>query len=73
MDEAPIDGGVIAENEDPSSKLFSRDSYAKAQFWNDRFTENDNQFDWYANWRQIKPVFQVSHHLLRIVNNIIQN
>ena len=60
MEDAPIDDSAVAKIEDHSGKLFSRESYAKAKFWNDRFTESDSQFDWYANWRQIQPVFQVS-------------
>ena len=42
MEDAPNDDSAVAKNEDHSGKLFSRESYAKAKFWNDRFTESDS-------------------------------
>ena len=44
-----------------TSKVFSRELYAQKDFWNDRFAESNGHFDWYANWKQIKPVFNVRH------------
>ena len=41
------------------SKIFSRELYAQRDFWNDRFAETNGHFDWYANWKQIKPIFHV--------------
>lgn len=36
--------------------MYSREEYAKKEFWNDRFKESKGFFDWYANWKEIKPV-----------------
>lgn len=44
-----------------SSQVYSREEYAKKDFWNDRFKESKGHFDWYANWKEIKPVWE---HLL---------
>ena len=50
-----------AENKDSSEKteslVYSREEYAKKEFWNDRFKEQNGFFDWYANWKEIKPKF----------------
>lgn len=43
---------------DQSSKVYSREEYAKPSFWNDRFKESKGFFDWYANWKEIKPVWE---------------
>ena len=40
-----------------SSQVYSREEYAKKDFWNDRFKETKGHFDWYANWKEIKPVW----------------
>ena len=40
------------------SQVYSREEYAKKDFWNDRFKETKGFFDWYANWKEIKPVFE---------------
>ena len=37
--------------------VYSREEYAKKEFWDDRFKETKGFFDWYANWDEIKPVF----------------
>ena len=37
--------------------VYSREEYAKKEFWDDRFKETKGFFDWYANWAEIKPVF----------------
>ena len=39
------------------SMVYSREEYAKKEFWNDRFKETKGFFDWYANWKEIKPAF----------------
>ena len=41
-----------------SSQVYSREEYAKKDFWNDRFKESKGFFDWYANWKEIKPVWE---------------
>ena len=41
-----------------SSQVYSREEYAKKDFWNDRFKESKGHFDWYANWKEIKPVWE---------------
>ena len=43
--------------EQEESMVYSREEYAKKEFWDDRFSESNGQFDWYANWKEIKPVF----------------
>ena len=53
------------DEEKGDSKVFSRDLYAQRDFWNDRFREGKGHFDWYANWKQIKPVFNVSKQIWR--------
>jgi hypothetical protein len=37
--------------------VYSREEYAKKEFWDDRFKESKGFFDWYANWKEIKPSF----------------
>ena len=39
------------------SLVYSREEYAKKEFWDERFAESNGQFDWYANWSEIKPHF----------------
>jgi hypothetical protein len=41
-----------------SSQVYSREEYAKKDFWNDRFKESKGTFDWYANWKEIKPIWE---------------
>ena len=48
---------VEKKAEEGESMVYSREEYAKADFWNDRFKESKGFFDWYANWEEIKPVF----------------
>ena len=43
---------------DGASQVYSREEYAKKDFWNDRFKESKGFFDWYANWKEIKPVWE---------------
>jgi len=38
--------------------VFSREVYAQREFWDSRFEETSGFFDWYANWKQISPVFR---------------
>ena len=40
------------------SMVYSREEYAKKEFWDDRFKESKGFFDWYANWKEIKPDFE---------------
>jgi len=44
--------------EDTESKVYSRDVYAKKEFWDERFTETKGFFDWYAAWKQLKSTFE---------------
>ena len=53
---AKIDSGKPGQQEE--SQVYSREEYAKKEFWNDRFKETKGFFDWYANWKEIKPVFE---------------
>ena len=50
-----------SKSEEPAasteSMVYSREEYAKKEFWDDRFKESKGFFDWYANWDEIKPVF----------------
>ena len=46
------------ENKTDDSLVYSREEYAKKEFWDDRFKESKGQFDWYANWKEIQPVFE---------------
>ena len=32
-------------------------NYSKKEFWNDRFGKTTGNFDWYADWTQLKPKF----------------
>ena len=41
----------------PESLVYSREEYAKKEFWDDRFKESKGFFDWYANWKEIGPSF----------------
>ena len=53
------ENNVMPPNEDdPASLVYSREEYAKKEFWDDRFKESKGFFDWYANWSEIKPVFE---------------
>ena len=57
-----LEAGILSEESKQStasSKVFSRELYAQKDFWNDRFAESKGHFDWYANWKEIKPVFKV--------------
>ena len=58
MEEIKIDEDFenIAEQES-ISLVYSREEYAKKEFWDDRFKESKGFFDWYANWKEIKPSF----------------
>lgn len=38
--------------------VYSREEYATKEFWDERFKESKGFFDWYANWKEIKPVFE---------------
>ena len=48
---------IAAKKDEEVSQVYSREEYAKPQFWNDRFKETKGFFDWYANWKEIKPAF----------------
>jgi hypothetical protein len=37
--------------------VYSREEYAKKEFWDERFKETKGFFDWYANWKEIKISF----------------
>jgi len=50
--------GQDQEHKHTESLVYSREEYAKKEFWDDRFAESNGQFDWYANWAEIKPVFE---------------
>ena len=39
--------------------VYSREEYAKKEFWDDRFKESKGFFDWYANWKEIQPAFDL--------------
>lgn len=41
--------------ETEEAQVYSREEYAKKEFWDDRFKETKGFFDWYANWKQIRP------------------
>ena len=53
----------VEKKKEPESLVYSREEYAKKEFWDDRFKETKGFFDWYANWEEIKPVFNkfISH------------
>lgn len=38
--------------EEKESQVYDRKEYAKKEFWDDRFRESKQEFDWYANWDQ---------------------
>jgi len=40
------------------SQVYDRAEYAKRDFWNDRFTESQGYFDWYAGWKELKSTFE---------------
>lgn len=37
--------------------MYSREEYAKKEFWDDRFKETKGFFDWYANWKELRECF----------------
>ena len=49
---------VDSHPEEKESLVYKQEEYAKKDFWNDRFKETKGFFDWYAEWAEIKPVFQ---------------
>lgn len=56
----PISEPIVEEKQEESatSMVYSREEYAKKEFWNDRFKESKGFFDWYANWKEIRPAFE---------------
>ena len=58
MEEIKIDEDFEnSAEQEPISLVYSREEYAKKEFWDDRFKESKGFFDWYANWKEIKPSF----------------
>lgn len=58
METVKSDQGANGTQPQPGeSMVYSREEYAKKEFWNDRFKETKGFFDWYANWKEIKPAF----------------
>ncbi|CAD8072237.1 unnamed protein product [Paramecium primaurelia] len=45
---------IQQEQAQPKSQVFSREEYAKDQFWEDRYKEHKGRFDWYVEWPQLK-------------------
>ncbi|CAK81223.1 unnamed protein product (macronuclear) [Paramecium tetraurelia] len=45
---------IQQEQVQPKSQVFSREEYAKDQFWEDRYKEHKGRFDWYVEWPQLK-------------------
>ncbi len=43
---------------DLKQNVYSREQYAKANFWEDRYVQNGGFFDWYAEFPQLNPVFK---------------
>ena len=43
---------------DLKQNVYSREEYAKANFWEDRYVQNGGFFDWYAEFPQLNPVFK---------------
>ncbi len=43
--------------EDLKDKVYSREEYARANFWEDRYVENGGFFDWYAEFPELKVSF----------------
>ena len=58
MESNPTPSSEEPKAAESTSMVYSREEYAKKEFWDDRFKESNGQFDWYANWKEIKPVFQ---------------
>eukprot|EP00742_Colponemidia_sp_Colp-10_P005567 GILJ01005950.1.p1 GENE.GILJ01005950.1~~GILJ01005950.1.p1 ORF type:complete len:615 (+),score=96.07 GILJ01005950.1:46-1845(+) len=55
-DIAPVEDNSIAEDEE--SQVFGRAEYASADFWDERFRKTSGFFDWYASYRELKPLFK---------------
>lgn len=53
-----VDSAPVEEENKKESLVYSQEEYAKKEFWDDRFKETKGFFDWYANWTEIKPVFE---------------
>ena len=45
------------QSEKDKKETYEQELYAKKEFWDDRFSETKGFFDWYANWKEIKPIF----------------
>eukprot|EP00743_Colponemidia_sp_Colp-15_P004248 GILK01004584.1.p1 GENE.GILK01004584.1~~GILK01004584.1.p1 ORF type:complete len:609 (-),score=85.86 GILK01004584.1:151-1920(-) len=43
---------------DEESQVFGRAEYASADFWDERFRKTSGFFDWYASYRELKPLFK---------------
>ena len=39
------------------NEVYSREEYAKANFWDDRYTQKGGTFDWYAEYPELKNSF----------------
>ena len=54
-----------ALKEDPEPKeesenmVFGRQEYAKKEFWDERFSQSSDSFDWYVTWKELKPIIMV--------------
>jgi 2-polyprenyl-3-methyl-5-hydroxy-6-metoxy-1,4-benzoquinol methylase len=46
-----------SEEQPIKNQVYSREEYAKASFWDDRYAEKGGFFDWYAEYPELKPVF----------------
>jgi ubiquinone/menaquinone biosynthesis C-methylase UbiE len=46
------------EQKEQDEQMDQKDlNYSKKEFWNNRFSSTEGNFDWYADWTQLKPHF----------------
>ena len=63
INEEKTSKNIIDENEnkintpEDNFESLNPQGYAKKEYWNERFTHTDSNFDWYADWDQLSKYF----------------